>query len=568
MQKLWLKNFEHHISTSTWAAAEELLEQGRVKAMKEVEKHFWVTTVEEGETTFEVEMMITPHKIKAYHCECFTEGRRLMCAHVAASFVKVRQYLDNQVAEKQAKKEAKNQESHELSRLTIHTILETASPEALLDFVRDYARRDRDFSLALKTYFAGAVSQSENPFALLLDSIIPKAGVNRPFRDPDFRRLRNTLDDIIMQMERAEKQFNWPIAYQIASAIATRISAFLGKNEGQRRAFLLENFQTAILCLQKIYGADVSPEMKDSSWQLIFQMGENAILPVESLRETLSFLSKTAFENQRFEAIRDLFDRTVPPAPPFVLHLYLAAMEARRMPEASIRILADYEDKADVIFAALLQLYYLNLWKSTTIAAEHFIEKKIFDTKQQRELEDILLHIAEKSNDKKRQIIYLKNRFAQSGSLEVLERLKKLYDADWAKQLGKLLDLLREKGDNDKIAAIWASGQNWPELMAHLNAVNQMPLFQRHEARLLAWDKSAVRDFYLRQLSLFLSLHFGTPAAAQVRNTLQSLLQKGEVELVGEIIRKLSVQFPDRTGLANELSEIFPRHLRKKAMGT
>jgi hypothetical protein len=329
----------------------------------------------------------------------------------------------------------------------------------------------------------------------------------------------------------------------------------------------LDNFQMAIRSLQKIYHAEVSPEMKDSAWQLIFHTGENAALPIESLRETLTFLSKTALENQRFEAIRELFDRTPPPAPPFVLHLYLAAMEIRQMPEAASRILADYDDKPDLVFAAILQLYYLNLWKSTTLAAEFFIEKKVFDAKQQRELEDILLHIAEKSNDKKRQISYLKNRFAQTGSLEVLERLKNLYDTDWPKQLLKLLDLLREKGDNDKIAAIWASGQNWPELTAHLNTVNQMPLFQRHEARLLAWDKSVVRDFYLRQLSHFLSLHFGTPATAQVRNTLQSLLQKGELELVGEIIRKLSVQFPDRTGLANELSEIFPRHLRKKAMG-
>jgi hypothetical protein len=281
----------------------------------------------------------------------------------------------------------------------------------------------------------------------------------------------------------------------------------------------------------------------------------------------LTFLSKTAHENQRFEAIRDLFDRTAPPAPPFVLHLYLAAMEVRQMPEAATRILADYEDKPEIIYAALLQLYYLNLWKSTILAGEFFIEKKVFDAKQQRELEDILLHVAEKSNDKKRQIIYLKNRFAQSGSLDVLERLKTLFDTDWSKQLLKLLDLLREKGDNDKIAAIWAAGQNWPELSTHLNEVNQMTLFQRHEVRLLAWDKSVVRDFYLRQLGHFLSLHFGTPSTAQVRNTLQSLLQKGEMELVGEIIRKLSVQFPDRTGLANELSEIFPRHLRKKAMG-
>ncbi|MCB0577433.1 MAG: hypothetical protein KDC61_22930, partial [Saprospiraceae bacterium] len=100
MQKLWLKNFEHHISGTTWSTADDLVQAGSVKALREVEKHFWVALVEDEEGgPYEVEVMITPHKIKAFTCECWSAGRRLMCAHIAAALLKLRQFLEQKTEE-------------------------------------------------------------------------------------------------------------------------------------------------------------------------------------------------------------------------------------------------------------------------------------------------------------------------------------------------------------------------------------------------------------------------------------------------------------------------------------
>lgn len=80
-QKLWLKDFEHHISAQTWNAADILLQSGAVKNLREVEKHLWVALVATEEGQYETEMIISPHKIKAFTCECFGEGRLLiLCA--------------------------------------------------------------------------------------------------------------------------------------------------------------------------------------------------------------------------------------------------------------------------------------------------------------------------------------------------------------------------------------------------------------------------------------------------------------------------------------------------------
>ncbi|MBK7936994.1 MAG: hypothetical protein IPJ82_07795 [Lewinellaceae bacterium] len=222
MQKLWLKDFEHHISAATANTADDLLQAGSVKALREVEKHFWVATVEAPDGTFEIEAMITPHKIKAFTCECWTEGRRLMCPHIAAALLKLRQFLEQKTEENKVK--AEKRAKTELNRITISNVLDSATPEALAEFVQEYSRRDRDFALALKTWFAATVSGTENPFALILDSVIPKTVSDKKAKEPDLRRVRQTLDDLIRQLDGAAEEHNFSTAFQIALTIVQKIA--------------------------------------------------------------------------------------------------------------------------------------------------------------------------------------------------------------------------------------------------------------------------------------------------------------------------------------------------------
>ncbi len=256
IKKLSLKDFEHNISAATWLAADELVQGGKVKMLREVEKHFWVALVEDGEASYETEQIITPHKIKAFTCECFTEGRSLMCPHVAATLIKVRQFLEQRAQEREIRRDAAaTAAAAEPSRLTVQDALENVPSEALEEFVREYARRDRDFALALKTYFAGTVTEAENPYALVLESVVPKNLPTKPFREPDFRRLRKTLDDLEMQMNDAILQHHHRTVFQLSSAILLKISPLLPKLEEPRRDLVLENFKTAFQKMAEI--ADV-----------------------------------------------------------------------------------------------------------------------------------------------------------------------------------------------------------------------------------------------------------------------------------------------------------------------
>lgn len=624
---LSLKDFEHHISASTWLAADDLVQAGAVKSLREVEAHFWVGKVEDGEASYETEVIITPNKIKAFTCECFTEGRRLMCPHVAASLVKVRQFLDQRTQERQARRDAAAAAAlAEPSRLTVRDALENVLPEDLEEFVRDYARRDRDFALALKTYFAGTVTEAENPYALVLESAFPafakasadkpasaKASADKPLREPDFRRLRKTLDDLEMQMSDAAAQHHHRSTYQIASAILLKTNPLLLRLDDVRRAAVLDNVRSAFQKMTEMGGAlpdavspqtprnspeksgqtvpgahlptaDAasrngvpgnlpSPELRDAAWDLVFGLGEKDLLPPELLREAVQFLGQSASDEVRFRRISELFDRTPHPAPAFVLHLFLAALAVRQMPQAAVRVLEDYAAQPQTVRDAILQLYYLQHWAAVRAAGEHFLQPTSNSALQtsntllpqhRREIEDVLLFIAEKTGDRERQTVLLRQRFRQAGSLDVFQRLKDLLQADWPAELRQLVAELREAGERAKLAAILAAEGDAENLAALLSESEDFALFQRHEGMLTAWDKTIVRDRYTAHLTDFLTEHFGPPASAQVRLQLHSLLRRGEAELVLDVVRALVAAFPDRTTLAAELMEMFPKNQQKR----
>lgn len=559
-QKLWLKDFEHHISAQTWHTADLLLQAGAVKNLREVEKHFWVALVATDEGHYETEIIISPHKIKAFTCECFGEGRQLICAHIAASLLKLRQFMDQRAEERRVK--AEQQIHHEKSRLTVQDALANATPEAITEFVLEYARRDRDFSLALKTWFAGLVTAAENPYLLVLDSVIPKS---KTIREPDFRRLRKTLDELGMQVENALKQHNYYAVFQVNAAVIQKISVFLPKMDGARYPVCLAYYQTALAQLLALQQENIAQEMRDAIWDLLYEQGCNGQAPQETERDLIRFLSSSAKDPKRFDLYNRLFDETPAPASPFILHLFVAALAERGAATAVVRVLDDYLEHPDLAKNAILTLYYLRYWEAATLASEAFLKKEILTPAGQRELEDIILYISEQTNDTVRQLRLLRQRFLLTGSFDVYEKLKKQAGAKWESIRQELATTLQKKGERHKLAAMYALEEDRESLAILLENEGDIRQFQRFESIFLTEGRAFIRDRYVALLVAYLADHFGQPAAAHVRLQLASLLQKGEPELVREIIQVITTHYPDRPSLPEELAELFPK-TRKRAL--
>jgi hypothetical protein len=559
MQKLWLKDFELRINPATQQAAEALLQAAAVKNLREVERHFWVTLVEDGEMAYETEAIITPHKIKAYTCECFSEGRRLMCAHVAASLLRLRQFLEQQQAERQ-KKAAEQAAKQPQSRLTVQAALRNASPEALLAFVEHYARRDRDFALSLKTWFAGTLDIGTNPYLMVLDTLLPKGKLD----SAALRRVRRGLEDLFEQADAALLRGDHPGHALICNAMLQKLGGFLPRLDVEKRENILVFYEKALEQVLEARQATQAPELRDAQWQLLFELGLKDELPAIFQRRVLQFLSADGMAGDKFERIRQAYDQMLFPAPAFLLHLFLAALAARDNTAAVLRVLRDFSELPQRLHEACLQLYYLRHWDATQAVAEHFLPQAQFSVPQRRELEDLLLYIAEQNRDNQRQTALLHQRFLQNGSAEVFEKLKSASENNWPTVRERLADELLAKGDQNKMAAFLAFDKDWPALAQWLEKQQDIQQFQRYEALFLPENRAFVQEQYLNILSRHLDEYFGQPASAFVRRQLASLLQKGEQALVKEIGRALIERFPDRASLPEELSELFPN--KRKAL--
>ena len=562
MQKLWLKNFEFHINPATWNTAQDLLQAGAVKNLGEVEKHFWVASVADGEMSFEVETIITPHTIKAFTCECWAEGRRLMCPHIAAALFKIRQFLDQQSEARQAKAVEKKRDDS--GRLTTQTVLEQVSAAELLEFVRAYIRRDRDFALALKTWFAGSLSGTDNPFLLLLESALPRqgAGGGKPLREPDLRRLRKMLDDLEIQLSAASGQGNARAVYQIATAVLQKIVPLLPKTAENRRDQLTQYCQKTLHDLIQLAPEQLSPELRENRRSFLMELAKTGSLPSELERDMVHFLGQAATDDRFFGQIRDLFDHTPNPAPPLVLYLFLAALARRDMPEAVRRVLEDYMDRPARIKDAIVILYYLNYWQAVLVAGEYFSKKSLFNTGQRREIEDLLLLSAEKAKDLPRQKRYLRARYHETGNPDLIQRLKTITGAKWPAEQKRLVAELKTAGNTERLAPLLAAGNDLDALALLIEEKTDIALLQQYEHLFWPERKIFVRDRYVTILSEYLTDHFGRQASSYIREQLGGLVRKGQTDMVLEIIRALTLQFADRHTLPEELVELFPKSKR------
>lgn len=529
--------------------------------MQEVERHFWVAKVADEDFQYEVETIITPHKIKAFTCECWGEGRRLMCAHIAAALFKIRQFLEQKTEARQAKAETEQREKS--GRLSVQNILDTISPDELSAFVRDYTRRDRDFALALKTRFAAIFTSNDNPFLLVLEAALPRNATSRALLTNEYRRVSKALDDLETQAAIAASEGNSTQVLQITSAVLQATSPMFDKAPEARREKLVRYCEAVFRHLTQLPQEYLSPELRENRRALLFEYLSRPDCPAEFVSNSVvPFLAQEASDQGFFNEINALFDQMPYPAPAPVLYLFLAALAQRKRPEAALRVLQDYTDRPSELKNAVLTLYRLHYWEAALLCGEFFLGKNLFLAGQRREVEDMLLAAAEKAGDRPRHATYLRQRFRQHGHESALLRLKTLAGPDWPQEREKLLSELRESGDTPKLIQLLAVEGDLDALADALEKTGGLDTLRHYEHLFWPARTTFLRDYYLRELAAHLDGHFGKQASDHARDHLAGLVRNGQGALARDIAVGLTARYPDRKSLPGELAEIFPKAAR------
>jgi hypothetical protein len=552
-----LHNFEFKLAGSVYEKAMELTQQGAVHQLREVEKHFWVASVTDEDGTYESEVIISPGKIKAFACGCWTEPRKLMCAHIAATLFKIRQFLNQRAEEKARQAEEKATRSSE--RLTISEVLDQAPAAALIDFVRHYARRDSNFNLAVKTWFAGHLDRSENTFALVLGTALPKIAAK--MRTPDWRRINQTLGDLEVQLKNAHTNGDRLTIYRISIAILLKLGPYFNTLLDPQRAIMLGEFTRARNALQDMVAdQEVPVELRQQIWNELFLNMQSEWWPGDLTREASYWIAQSSmFHTGAFERISSTFFEQSPPNTT-LLYAYLVALALRGHTVGPKKVLAALSEggmqemtMSDLAKNGILALYYhRGCDEATSKAILFFIEKSALSADTRRELEDLLLNIGERNPGWTLHWPILSKRFAQSGQMSYLDKLRHSAGVQWPTQRAELIQSLQSAGKAPFVAALLAADGETTVLAAYLYEHPDLNLMKQYAGLLPPAD---LQNLYFRGLGAYLESYFGQPGTAAVAQIVAELKKTYGLPFAQQIIQRLKMTYPERSGLSEALDE-------------
>ncbi|HFA50786.1 MAG TPA: hypothetical protein ENJ95_17395, partial [Bacteroidetes bacterium] len=260
-----LRNLELSLAETHLLVGEKLLEEGKVSSIFEGERNLWVAQVD----GFETEMQITPTRVRACSCECSVFIAEKMCGHVAAGLLALRRLI----SEKKHRSKNLKKQARTYQKLTVNAILDQVGKEELSAFVRNYARGNRNFSIALKTRFAGAVPMSDNTekYRQVLDSVIKSSRKKSGAISAAGAKLilatgMNLLGQATDSIALEHYADGWPVLkvmvnkiVPIASRIEYEASPFI--------AFVDELFEL----IQKLISLPIPPGLKLEIWDFLLE---------------------------------------------------------------------------------------------------------------------------------------------------------------------------------------------------------------------------------------------------------------------------------------------------------
>lgn len=164
-----LESFESHFNEELLLQGDLLYEHKQILSLKELEKHLWIAKVNDGKE-YEVEVLISPSKIKKYSCDCKFFLSNKKCEHIVAGLFALRK-------KKRSEKENKVEKVRVRSfpqKVRTKDLLPLVTEQELKVFLQNYLPKDKKLSLSFKARFAQKIEiqDGKNKYLQILDELI------------------------------------------------------------------------------------------------------------------------------------------------------------------------------------------------------------------------------------------------------------------------------------------------------------------------------------------------------------------------------------------------------------
>lgn len=559
-----LSEVELYLNESSLVQGEWLLEQGRVGHLRETERHLWLSEVSDG-AVWEVEMRISPSKVQQASCECAAFRSDKQCAHLAAALLALRRLLNDRQAEKQAARVQKKERP--VRTLDTQSILNNIRADDLADFVRQYARSNRAFAVALKTRFATDVPTLDNKakFSELLDSAIGMA------RKADYSishrgagKIAAVADEMLGQAKQAIAQRHWADAADMAQSIIEKLTPLLRK-AGERQVLLRDAIRQSFQILLDIPASPVPtpPDLKDALWHYAAEESKKLLYRNNDLDRPffrlLAALCDTPDKEEELRALLSVqIDRYLSENrdPSALVLLQLNRLEQLGREMEAQQLVETYLSAPDVLLFAVKQAESKGDFHQMKMLAEEGLRRNM-PPPISGELEELLLLDAVRRNDMGKAAQMARTRYFKTLEIKYYQALQTAAARPVATEV---LDYLRKLPFSPRkrqaIAAVLNEEGLREDLLAYLQECKSPDLLSEFGPSLLPGKSNEILELYRLVLAQYLRGHVGPKPSQRIRQMVEQLYEKGGASIAESLVTMIREAYPERHTLQEELQHL------------
>ncbi len=546
-----LKNLEHELSDQHLLVGEKLLEEGKVTKLFENEHHLWIADV----NGFEVEMQISPSKVKACSCECDTFERERMCGHVAGGLLLLRRQLSETVRQPRSSNKAKTF-SHQ--KLTVNAILDSVTEDELAAFVRNFARTNKPFSLALRAKFAAKVPLADNreKFGQLLDAaILSYRKANDRISAAGASQLNKLLLELLGQADDALALEHFAEAWAMLAAIIGRFSPILKKLDTEEPA-LQNQLMVAFGKISQLANLPIPPDLQEEISQFC---EEEFNRPAYRLNGFSGLLLKIwvalAKDDEAARKILQSIDNELIRATlPAAYHAQLILVKLEILDRPDLKTEADaFTLECLSTPKKLVQVVDAVEPTGDFRRVKNLVEKGhrlIKDMDLQVRLESVLLQIAQQEGQAETIAIISRQKFLETRDFDFYDKCQANFKGNWEAFVKKLLADLVARYDYRQnfptIATILGREEKFDELLGLLEEQQSLDLLASFDHFLLKKKPAETFRLYEKLLKSYLADHLGLKASKRLRKVFEHLHQQGAGNIAERLFSSIKSAFPKR----------------------
>jgi hypothetical protein len=556
-----IADIELHVSEACFLQGERLFEEGKVGAPFELERQLWLVEVADGRS-YEVEIRLSASKVTQAACECELFQKGSECGHFAAALLALRRKWSEQ---QDKKKVAAAKKERRPGNLSTGIILDNISPQDLADFVRQYAKANRNFAIALKTRFAPSVSVADNKgkfLELLEGAISVSRKADRSLNARGVQKIRAVLDEMLEQMRTALVQQHFTDAVDMAQSIIEKITSLLRK-AGERQQELREPIQEAFGILREVVVRQAPPVLLDALWHYLSEESRKLIYRSNSIDlhflRLMSVMSATDDKTEELlarisEQIGKYLSEGRDPSAVVLLQLQLLEQSGKTL-EAQ-HLVEKYLSAPEVLLFAVRSAAGKEDWKRVELLGNAGLKMQL-PPAVVGELEDLLLQWAILENKPEDITRLAQSRFFRSLDIKYYRVFRAVNAENWNGRSDLVLEQLRRMPFSmqrrSAIAAVLAEEGRLEALFDYMKDARSLDLLLQFGAHLLPGMESRLLDLYRELLEQYLRGHVGPKPSQRVREIVEQLYRNGMPHIAAQLVGIIRSEYPERHTLQEEM---------------